>query len=124
VTKHYDQTTQGETGFSSSFTSRSQSTIKGSRGKSSSRTGTWSRSRCRGHGGGLLSGLLPTACSACFLIAPRTTSQGWHHLHSELDPHKSIINQENAPQANLVGENFLSRGFLFQNGSTQSQINI
>jgi hypothetical protein len=34
------------------------------------------RSWCRGHGGMLLTGLLPLACSACFLIEPRTTSPG------------------------------------------------
>jgi hypothetical protein len=34
------------------------------------------RSWCRGHGGVLLTGLLPLACSACFLIEPRTTSLG------------------------------------------------
>jgi hypothetical protein len=37
------------------------------------------RSWCRGHGGVLLTGLLPLACSACFLIEPRTISPGWHH---------------------------------------------
>ena len=34
------------------------------------------RSWCRGHGGVLLTGLLPMACSACFLVEPRTTSPG------------------------------------------------
>jgi len=34
--------------------------------------GSW----CRGHGGALLTDLLPMACSACFLIQPRTTSPG------------------------------------------------
>jgi hypothetical protein len=34
------------------------------------------RSWCRGHGRVLLTGLLPLACSACFLIEPRTTSPG------------------------------------------------
>ena len=32
-----------------------------------------SRSWCRGHGGMFLTGLLPLACSACFLIEPKTT---------------------------------------------------
>jgi len=40
----------------------------------SSRSG--SRSWCRGHGGMLLTGLLPLACSACSLIEPKTTSPG------------------------------------------------
>ena len=32
------------------------------------------RSRCRSHGGVLLTGLLPLVCSACFLIEPRIIS--------------------------------------------------
>jgi len=47
---------------------------KGSQDWNSHRSG--SRSWCRGHGGMLLTGLLPLACSACFLIEPRTTSPG------------------------------------------------
>lgn len=47
------------------------------------RTGTQKepggRNWSRGHGGTLLTGLLPMACSAQFLIHPRTISQGWHH---------------------------------------------
>jgi hypothetical protein len=38
----------------------------------SSRSG--SRNWCRGHGGMLLTGLLPLACSICFLIELKTTS--------------------------------------------------
>jgi hypothetical protein len=34
------------------------------------------RSWCRGHRGMLLTGLLPLACWACFLIEPKTTSSG------------------------------------------------
>ena len=45
---------------------------KGSRDWISSRPG--SRSWCRGHGGILFTGLPPLACSACFLIKPKTTS--------------------------------------------------
>jgi hypothetical protein len=47
---------------------------KGSQDWNSSRAG--SRSWCRGHGGMLLTGLLPLACSACFLIELKTTSPG------------------------------------------------
>ena len=35
-----------------------------------------SRSWCRVHGGMLLTGFLPLACWACFLIEPKTTSPG------------------------------------------------
>jgi len=34
------------------------------------------RNRCGGHGGMLLTGLLPMVCSACFLIESRTSSPG------------------------------------------------
>jgi hypothetical protein len=47
---------------------------RGSQDWNSSRSG--SRSWCRGRGGMLLTGLLPLACSACFLIEPKTTSPG------------------------------------------------
>jgi hypothetical protein len=50
---------------------------KGSGDWNSSRSG--SRSWCRGHGGMLLTGLLPLACSACSLIEPRLPAQGWSH---------------------------------------------
>jgi hypothetical protein len=43
---------------------------KGSQDWNSNRSG----SRCRGHGGMFLAGLLLLACSACFLVEPRTTS--------------------------------------------------
>jgi hypothetical protein len=45
---------------------------KGFQDWNSSRSG--SRSWCWGHGGMLLTGLLPLSCSACFLIEPKTTS--------------------------------------------------
>lgn len=39
------------------------------------------RGWCRGHGEvELTTGLLPMACSICFLIEPRTARTGWHHL--------------------------------------------
>ena len=45
---------------------------KGCQDWNSSRSG--SRSWCRDHGGMLLTGLLPLACSACSLIEPKTIS--------------------------------------------------
>ena len=50
--------------------------------------GSW----CRGHGGMLLIGLLPLACSAYFLIEPKTTAQGWLHPQWALPP--LIINDK------------------------------
>ena len=53
-------------------------TTKRSQDWNSSRSG--SRSWCRGHGGMLLTGLLPLACLAYFLIEPPVLpAQGWHH---------------------------------------------
>jgi hypothetical protein len=64
----------GEERVYSAYTSTLLFITKGSQDRNSSRSG--SRSWCRGHGGMLLTGLLPLACSACFLIEPRTTSPG------------------------------------------------
>lgn len=40
--------------------------------------GTPGRSQCRGHGGTLLTGLLPKTCSACFLYTPGPSAQGYY----------------------------------------------
>jgi hypothetical protein len=50
----------------------------------SSRSG--SRSWCRGHGGMFFTGLLPLACSACFLIEPRLPAQRWSHPQGTFPP--------------------------------------
>jgi hypothetical protein len=63
---------------------------KGSQDWNSSRSG--GRSWCRGHGG---MGLLPLACSACFLIEPKTTSPEMVPPTRVLSP--LITNWENAP---------------------------
>jgi hypothetical protein len=52
------------------------------------------------HGGMLLTGLLPLACSACFLIEPKTTSPDM--APPTMGPPTLITNQENAPQLDLV----------------------
>jgi hypothetical protein len=71
---------------------------KGSQDWNSSRAG--SRSWCRGHGGMLLTGLLPLACSACSPIEPKTTSP------EMVTPTRGlsllITNWENAPQLDLI----------------------
>jgi hypothetical protein len=64
----------GEERVYSAYTSTLLFITKGSQDWNSSRSG--SRSWCRGHGGMLLTGLLPLACSLCFLIKPSTTSPG------------------------------------------------
>jgi hypothetical protein len=74
------------------------SITKGSQDWNSSRSG--SRSWCRGHGGMLLTGLLLLACSACFLIEPKTTSPGMVPPTRDLSP--LITNWENALQLDLL----------------------
>jgi len=64
----------GEERVYSAYTSTLLFITKGSQDRNSSRSG--SRSWCRGHGGMLLTGLLPQACTDCFLIEPKTTSSG------------------------------------------------
>jgi hypothetical protein len=61
----------GEERDYSTYTSTLVFITKGSQDWNSSRSG--SRSCCRGHGGMLLTGLLPLACSVCCLIEPKTT---------------------------------------------------
>jgi len=64
----------GRKGFIQLTLPHRSSSPKGSHNWNSSRSG--SRSWCRDHGGILLTGLLPLACSACCLIEPKTTSPG------------------------------------------------
>jgi hypothetical protein len=54
----------------------------------------------RGHGGMLLTGLLPLACSACFLIETKTTSPGMAPY--AMGPSPLITNRENALQLDLM----------------------
>jgi hypothetical protein len=64
----------GEERVYSAYTSTLLFITKRNQDWNSSRPG--SRSWCRGHGGIILTGLLPQACSACFLLEPKTTSPG------------------------------------------------
>ena len=66
VMKHHGQKKQvGEERVFMAYTSTALFIIEGSQGSSK-----------RSHGGMLLTGLLPMACSACFLIEPRAISPG------------------------------------------------
>ena len=60
----------------SAYTSTLLFIIKGSQDRNSHRAGTWRQELMQRPGRVLLTGLLPLACSACFLIEPRTTSPG------------------------------------------------
>jgi hypothetical protein len=64
----------GEERVYSAYTSTLLFITNGGQDWNSSRSG--SRSWWRVHGGMLLTGLLPLACSGCFLIEPKTTSPG------------------------------------------------
>lgn len=88
VIKHYDQKHLGRKGFIVLMLSYHMSSSK----EVMTGTQAWQepggRSWCRGRGGMLLTGLLPMACSACFLMESRTTNpgvapptMGWDLLH-------------------------------------------
>jgi hypothetical protein len=64
----------------------------------------------------LLTGLLPMACSACFVIEPRTA-------HSGRGPPILIINQENAPQASPLS-NLVAGIFLIEVSSSQVTLSL
>jgi hypothetical protein len=70
----------GEERVYSAYTSILLFITKGSQGWNSN------RSRSRGHGGMLLTGLLPLACSACSLIEPRLPAQRWSHPQGAFPP--------------------------------------
>jgi hypothetical protein len=71
----------GEERVYSAYTSTSLCITKGSQNRDSHRAGTWRQELMQkpwgvgGHGM-LLTGLLPLACSVCFLIELRSTSPG------------------------------------------------
>jgi hypothetical protein len=69
------KTTLGRKGFISAYSF--QSNMKKCQGRKS-RQEPEGRNWCRGHGGMLLPGLFPRACSACFLIVLRATFLWWH----------------------------------------------
>jgi hypothetical protein len=80
------------------------------------------RSWCRGHGGVLLTGLLYMACSACFLIEPKTTSpvmtpptMGWAL------PHPSLI--EKMLYRWISWRHFLTGGSFLCGDSSLCQVN-
>jgi hypothetical protein len=83
---------------SSTYTSTLLFITKGSQDWNSSRSG--SRSWCRGHGGVLLTALLPLACSACSLIEPKTTSP--EMVPPTRVPPPLITSWENALQLDLM----------------------
>ena len=80
--------------FYSAYTSTFLFITKGSQDWNSSRSGSWIW--CRGHGGMFLTGFLSLACSACFLIEPKTTSPGM--ASPTRGPPPLITNWENALQ--------------------------
>jgi hypothetical protein len=108
MTKHCDQ--KADKGGKDLFGLHFHSTIHLWRIQTGQHPG--GRSWCRGHRGMLLTGLLPTAGSACFLIEPRTTSpgmappsMGWAFLHW------SLI--EKMPYSWISWRHFLKGGYFF-----------
>ena len=88
----------GEERVYSAYTSTLLFITKGSQDWNSSRSG--SRSWCSGHGGMLLTGLLPLASSACSLIEPKSTSPGM--APPTRGPPPLITNWENALRLDLM----------------------
>ena len=88
----------GEKRVYSAYSSTLLFITEGSQDWNSSRAG--SSSWCRGHGGMFLTGLLALACSACFLIEPKTTSP--EMVPPTRGPPHLITNGENAPQLDLM----------------------
>ena len=79
-------------------TSTSQSTLEGVRAGAQAGQETGDRSRCRGRGRVLLTGLLFMVCSVYFLIASRTTSSGGVSTYNGLGLLPSITDLENVLQ--------------------------
>lgn len=75
VRKHHNRKQLGEGRLYFAYTSISQAITERSHGRNS-RQKLWSSNWCRGRGGTPLDGLLPIACSSCFLIPSRMTCPG------------------------------------------------
>ena len=76
VRKHYDQKQAGEESVYSAYTSTALFITEGSQDRNSSRVGTWRQELMQRPWRGLLTSLHPLACSACFLLKPRTVCPG------------------------------------------------
>ena len=99
----------GEERVYSAYTSTLLFIAKGTQDWNSHRAGTWRQELMQRPGRVLLTGLLPLACSACFLIEPRTTSPGMAPSTRALP--SLITNRENTLQLDLM-EAFLQGRLL------------
>jgi hypothetical protein len=107
----------GEERIYSAYTSTLGSITEGSQYWNSS--GSGSRSWCRGHGGMLLTGLLPLACSACSLIEPRLPAQRWSHPQGDL-PHWPLI--ETMPHSWISRRHFPNWSYFLCDNSSLCQV--
>jgi hypothetical protein len=98
-TKH-DQEASWRGKVYSAYLSTLLFTTKGSQVRKSHRAATWRQELIQRPWGMLLTGLLPLACSACFLIESRTTSPGM--APPKMGPPPLVINWENALQLDLI----------------------
>jgi hypothetical protein len=91
--KHHDQSCVGRKGYIRLILPYQSTSSKNIRTGTQAGQESRSRSRCRGHGGVLLTGLIIMACSASFLIDPRpgviSTIMDWLFTHESINP---IIN--------------------------------
>jgi hypothetical protein len=105
----------GEERVCSAYVSTLLFITKRSQDRNSSRSG--SRSWCRGHGGMLLTGLLPLACSACFLIEPKKDYQPRDGTTYNEPSHPWLLT-EKMPYSWISWRHFLKGGsFLCDNSS-------
>lgn len=79
VMKHHDQSILTSTGFISLMPPHHSSSSKEIRTGIQIGQNLGIRSKCRGHGGLLLAGLLSWFTQSFFLIEPGPPSQRWHH---------------------------------------------
>jgi hypothetical protein len=114
-TKHHDQEASGRKGFIQLTLPHCCSSPKEARTGTHTGQEPGSRSWCRSHGGVLLTGLLPLACSACFLIEPKTTSPG--RAPPTMGSSPLITNWENAWPL-ISWRHFLKRGYFLCDNSS------
>jgi len=110
----------GEKGVYSVYTSTLLFITKGSQDWNSSRSG--SRSWCRNHGKMLFTGFLTLACSACFLLEPKTTRPEMvPPTMSYAFPSWSLI--EKMPYSWISWRHFLKGGYFLYDNSSLCNVN-
>jgi hypothetical protein len=117
----------GEKRVHLAYTSISQSIIEGNQDRNSHGAGTWKQKPIQRPWRRMLTGLLPIAWSACFLIEPRTTSPGMAPpTMGWALPHQSVIKKMPSSLAYnpILWRHFLIWGFLLSVDPRLYQVDI